>query len=428
MRTTSGLHRSFRSPSPSPSALVPLLVLLCACFDPGAEPPPEESLGTASSALYTASLSAAPSSVELGQTVAVTWSAPADHITSDWVGMFKVGAANNAYLAWQYVGGAGQTSGTLTFTVPLTPALDFGPFEFRYFSTGVKLATSNSVTGYANYSLTDTPAAVELGQTASVTWHAPLAHSGADYVTLAKVGSPDNVYLSWQYVGNPGLASGTLTFTIPLTPAVDPGPYEFRYFFSVKRATSASIAGYANYALTGTPGSVELGQTASVTWQAPLAHSGADYVTLAKVGTPDNSYLSWQYVGHPGETTGTLTFTVPLTQALDPGPYEFRYFYSAKRATSASFTGYAYYSVSAGGCTTGKPFTASWTAPLAHSGSDAIGVYNGAGGLVTWAYVGGAGQSSGTTTLTGPAPGGYELRYLFGSKITATGSVTCTAP
>lgn len=310
--------------------LVPTVLALCsACFDPDAD----RELGTAESAVYTATVTASPSLVELGQKVTCSWTSAPEHSIYDYVTLARVGSADNAYLTYQYVGNAGQTSGDLLFTIPLTAALDFGPFECRYFSGGAKLATSNSITGYADYSLTDTPKRVELGQTASVTWHAPLAHS----------------------------------------------PY--------------------------------------------------DYVTLAKVGSADNAYLTYQYVGHAGEVSGTLTFTVPLTQALDPGPYEFRYFFSLKRATSASFVGYADYTVTANGpCLTGQPFDASWTAPLAHSPYDIVGLFTASGSVVTYRYVGNAGLGAGTVTMSGPAPGGYELRYMFGSKVTAVTGVSCELP
>ena len=413
--------------------LLTTLVLISACIDPGAAPEDEGPLlGTASSAVsYSASVTASPSSVELGQPVTASWVTAPEHSPSDWIGLFKVTAADNAWLGWQYVNGAGLASGTLVFTLPLTPSLDPGPYEFRYFSAGIKLATSNSFIGYANYSLTGTPASVELGQTASVTWNAPLAHSTSDWVGLFKSGAADNAYLGWKYVSGAGLTSGTLTFTVPLTSSLDPGPYEFRYFYGgIKRATSASFTGYAIYTLTDTPGSVELGQTASVTWHAPLAHSTSDWVGLFKSGAADNAFLGWKYVSGAGLTSGTLTFTVPLTSSLDPGPYEFRYFYGGiKRATSAGFTGYAFYTVEAtSACRYGQPFGAAWTAPKAHPTSDYVGLYTATGTLVTYQYVGSAGLSSGAVTLTGASPGTYELRYVFGGKVTAVSAVSCTNP
>ena len=93
--------------------------------------------------------------------------------------------------------------------------------------------------------VTDTPASVELGQTASVTWHAPLAHSPYDYVTLAKVGSADNAYLSYQYVGNAGVASGTTitdTVSVSDTTPVDPNPANNSSSAGVQVAGSADLS------------------------------------------------------------------------------------------------------------------------------------------------------------------------------------------
>jgi hypothetical protein len=409
----------------------------CAVWDPD-EP---EGAAESEAALmveppYEASLTAAPARVELGQRVTVTWHAPAMHSPYDYVGMYRVGAADGQPLTGQYVYAQGQSSGDLYFTIPLTSALDTGPFEFRYFAASFKLATSNAVVGYADYALTDTPATVELGQQVSVTWHAPLAHSPYDYVGLYKVGTPDSPAISGQYVYGQGQTSGTLVFTIPLTTALDPGPYEFRYFVSgIQTATSASILGYADYALTDTPAAVELGQPVSVTWHAPLAHSPYDYVGLYKVGAPDSPAIAGQYVYGQGRVSGTLTFTLPLTTALDPGAYEFRYFYSGvKTATSASFTGYADYAVTAGGpCRAERDLPALWLAPLAHSPYDYIGIYR-AGDTTSPSYGGqyvyGSGSRSGTALLRGFDGGAlsFELRYYYSGVVTAvSGAFPCTA-
>jgi hypothetical protein len=391
---------------------------------------------------YTAALTAAPAHVELGQRVTVTWETVAEHSPVDWIGLYKVGAADNAYLASQYVYAGGQTSGTVQFVVPLTTALDVGPFEARYFHAGgwTKLATSNAVIGYAEYALTDAPAEVELGQQVSVTWHAPLAHSSVDWVGLYKVGAADTAYLSSQYVYSGGYTSGRLTFTVPLTTARDPGPYELRYFLAggwVKAATSASFIGHAEYTLTDVPARVELGQPVSVTWHAPRAHSTVDWVGLYKVGAADSAYLSSQYVYGGGYTSGTLTFTLPLTSALDPGPYEFRYFLAGgwvRAATSASFLGYADYTVGAQSpCVLNQILVAGWTAPLAHSPVDWIGLYRPGApnhAYVSSAYVYGGGMRSGTTGLaaSNAGPGSYELRYFFAGTGVNPGVVTAVSP
>ncbi|OAI50293.1 hypothetical protein AYO44_05765 [Planctomycetaceae bacterium SCGC AG-212-F19] len=87
------------------------------------------------------SLSASPSTVTAGGSITVSWTAPAGHSTTDWVGLFAVGSANTSYLAYQYTTSA--TGGSMTFTAPSTP----GGYEFRYLPNNgyTSLASSNAV-------------------------------------------------------------------------------------------------------------------------------------------------------------------------------------------------------------------------------------------------------------------------------------------
>ena len=96
-----------RGPSGVPCLfLLSTLALFSACVGLETVPEDEPRVGTASSALYAATVTASPSLVELGQTVTASWSAPAEHSIYDWVGMFKVGAADSGWISWKYVGGA----------------------------------------------------------------------------------------------------------------------------------------------------------------------------------------------------------------------------------------------------------------------------------------------------------------------------------
>ena len=276
-----------------------------------------------------ASLTAAPGRVELGQQITVTWETIATHSTGDRVGLYKSGAADTAPMTWQYVYGAGQTTGTMQFLIPLTSALDPGPYEARYFLAGTweRLAVSNAVEGYAEYALTDVPSSVELGQPVSVTWHAPLAHSTGDRVGLYKVDAVDTAPITWQYVYGANLRSGTLTFTLPITSALDPGPYEFRYFFAgtwVKLATSPSFLGTYEYAVSPASECV-FGRALSAAWTAPKAHSTGDRVVLVRAGAPDNTALTWAYVYGAGPPTGTTTMTAVNA---GEGSYELRYYFA----------------------------------------------------------------------------------------------------
>lgn len=69
--------------------------------------------------------------------------------TTDWLGLYAVGASDSQYLAWQYLNGsttpptAGLAGATLTVGLPAAP----GSYEFRLFAhnTYERLATSPTV-------------------------------------------------------------------------------------------------------------------------------------------------------------------------------------------------------------------------------------------------------------------------------------------
>jgi hypothetical protein len=69
--------------------------------------------------------------------------------TTDWIGLYSVGASDGQFLAWQYLNGsttpptAGLAGATLTFVLPVAP----GSYEFRLFArnTYERLATSPTV-------------------------------------------------------------------------------------------------------------------------------------------------------------------------------------------------------------------------------------------------------------------------------------------
>ncbi len=91
-----------------------------------------------------------------GGPIAVQWFAPAGHSLQDWVGLFKVGAPNTTYVAYQYV--PAGVSGTLNFVAPAAG----GSYEFRYLrnngytdvaasSSAFTLPTSCSTYSFSTY-------------------------------------------------------------------------------------------------------------------------------------------------------------------------------------------------------------------------------------------------------------------------------------
>lgn len=85
------------------------------------------------------SLTDVPAQAAPGASVSVKWTAPANHATNDWVGLYQVGAANTAFKGFAYVP-AGAT-GTLSLKLPTNAT---GNWEFRYLVNGGYVAKAQS--------------------------------------------------------------------------------------------------------------------------------------------------------------------------------------------------------------------------------------------------------------------------------------------
>jgi uncharacterized protein YegP (UPF0339 family) len=242
----------------------------------------------------------------------------------DWLAFAAVGAPPNSYLQWVYVG-ASVTTRTWTVTAPTAP----GQYEFRLFlNNGYTLAaTSPAVT-------VTTPSSSAAALAVSATTVAPGSQvtvtltngpgGASDWLAFTAVGAPANSNLQWVYVGA-GITTRTWTVTVPTTP----GQYEFRLFLNggytplVKSPTVTVPApeppsGPPTLAVSAT--AVARGGQVTVTLTNGLG-GAQDWLALATVGAPGNSYLQWVYVG-ANLTTRTWTVTMPSA----PGQFEFRLF------------------------------------------------------------------------------------------------------
>lgn len=170
--------------------------------------------------------------------------------TTDWAGVFAVGAGDSQALQWQYLNGMqtlpaiGLTSATLTFIAPPP-----GQYEVRLYARGfVRLATGGTITvatpGAGSPVLTVSPPSADPGDTLQ----ADLSNgpgNTSDWAGLFLVGAPDSAAIQWQYLNGLqtpptiGLQSATMFFTAPATT----GNYEIRVYARgfVRLATSASI-------------------------------------------------------------------------------------------------------------------------------------------------------------------------------------------
>jgi hypothetical protein len=89
-------------------------------------------------------VAAAPASVHPGGTLTVSWSGIQNPTSTDWLGLFAVGAPDSAMRSWRYTGGT--SSGSTTLSVPWGTAP--GSYEVRlyYNNSMVRIGTSNTVT------------------------------------------------------------------------------------------------------------------------------------------------------------------------------------------------------------------------------------------------------------------------------------------
>ncbi len=99
----------------------------------------------------TVTLTRSPAGLQEGGTITATWSVTAGNTSiDDWIGLFPVGAQNDAFVVWGSTNGA--TNGSLTFQAPYGS----GTYELRYLLNNgfTSVATSASISVYAvNYGL-----------------------------------------------------------------------------------------------------------------------------------------------------------------------------------------------------------------------------------------------------------------------------------
>jgi hypothetical protein len=75
-----------------------------------------------------------------GGTISLNWTAPTGRPGNDWVGLFKVGAPNDA--PYWSTSTDGATTGSFTVAAPVVA----GEYEFRYFLRGGSGEVARSVT------------------------------------------------------------------------------------------------------------------------------------------------------------------------------------------------------------------------------------------------------------------------------------------
>ncbi len=409
-----------------------------------------------------------------GESITVTWTAPANHGTQDWVGMYKKGTANSQYIGpfdpVDHYLEAG-TTGTATFKLPL----EGGDIEFRILlnnTTATSVATSPTIVTQSAYKLSATPTSVTPGTSVTVNWSIENGGKAAskDWIGLYNEIQSDNTkYITYQKP-TVGASSGNLTFTIPAN-ATTTDKYVLRYFqndgyVSVVQSNVVSIgSGPAKPDLTvqadGWPTSVAKDQIVSFVytvrnvgtalaqgkyWGGFLNRLYVDGVLVPDVppqdgsdainppglaaGASDTNGLEWKAVcgsvhtvkivvddeNHVDneimENNNTVTGTINVTGC------DSTYGLSVPKMTAVG----------------GESITVTWTAPANHSTTDWVGMYK--KDTANSQYIGPFNAAdhyleagtTGTATFKLPLEGGdIEFRILLNGRTDATANVA-TSP
>jgi hypothetical protein len=263
------------------------------------------------------SISANPSTVNPGGTVTASWSGIVSPTAGDWIGLYRAGAADSAYLSYRYTGAT--AGGSLSFSIPA--ALSPGMYELRLFLnySQTHIATSGPITVQV-ITLSANPSAVNPGGTVTGSWSGIVSPTAGDWIGLYRAGAADSAYLSYRYTG--ATAGGSLSFSIPAS--LSAGMYELRLFLNYSQthiATSSPITVQA-ITLSANPSTVNPGGTVTASWSGIASPTAGDWIGFYSSGAADSAYLSYRYTGGVG--SGSVTFS--LSAALSPGTYELRLF------------------------------------------------------------------------------------------------------
>jgi len=243
-----------------------------------------------------------------------------------------------------------------------------------------------------------------------------------DWIAVAPVGSPDTFYNGWQYTY--GAVAGSDTFT----GLVNTGNFEARAFLNNTYTLLATSSPFTiTYAVTPTVTTDEEqyapGATVTVSY-TNLPGNPYDWVAVSVGGSPDTSYVQWDYTN--GQVNGSQAFSGLAGNT----------WYEARTYVNDTYTVLArssWFELSLPTVSTSKPTYGSSESPeLTYSGLpgneyDWV-AFAQAGApddsFISWEYT--HGVTSGTL-YSAPLPAGnYEARAFLNDSYTLLGSSTFT--
>jgi hypothetical protein len=188
-------------------------------------------------------VSGAPASIAAGGTLTVNWSGIAVPSPTNWIGLYRPGAASQDHLGnWLYLScsktpGAASASGGCPLPVPATMAAGTYELRLHHPASWSVLATSSPVSitggiGGTTLTLTASPSSVAQGGSLTVSWSGIANPSSTNWIGLYRPGAASQDHGgNWMYVSCSKTASavrpsGSCAFPIPAT--LTAGQYELR--------------------------------------------------------------------------------------------------------------------------------------------------------------------------------------------------------
>lgn len=189
-----------------------------------------------------------PRVVRTSREVSVTWNAPANHSSNDFVGLYPAGSfVTSAHLARSSNLPSG-TSGTVSLTVPR--GTQPGRYQLAYICNGQSLCATSDPFDVMNegYYFEPLLSVYNMGSTVRVKWWTPMWPPPQWQLKLYRVGSPDSQDIPITYPNTPGIPypAGTTQFDVNVTLPSNAGrgQFEFRLF-------DLTVSSYVKQAVSG---------------------------------------------------------------------------------------------------------------------------------------------------------------------------------
>lgn len=335
---------------------------------------------------------------------------------TDWIGIARDGADDEAYVTWHYTDGS--ATGSVTFAGDFTDFGGFGSYVARAYPTG-GIVRSGESTAFTMLGVTSDRASYLPNQSIVVSYVGFTADP-TDWITIVAAGSAPEAFGEWHYTT--GNADGQMTFQ-----GLPSGSYEVRAFFANNATLVTSIPITVSMSATSLTSNKSLygaGESVQINY-AQLGGNATDWVGIYVPGTNDVAYIDWSY------TTGTSSGTTSFAN-LPQGTYVARVF---DKGTLLRLAETLPFTISSGASlTTQIGLTGTITVNydgMTLDATDWITIVPASAPAATfneWHYTTGA--ATGSMDFQPLPPGNYEARaYLAnGVELAASASFSIAAP